>query len=114
MSRQLMARSECRDCVHVVDIQEDEQGRDVITCDRDTCGGCVPVAWAHIIRYALKHTKGVVKTSTITRHVYEDMDAQEAKAVLDSMTAAGYLTEPERVGQVYVRHVTDKGREAVE
>lgn len=70
--------------------------------------------WADIIRYALKHTKGEVRTSTVTRHVCPGMDAQEAKAVLDSMTAAGYLTEPERAGQVYVRHVTERGREAVQ
>lgn len=70
--------------------------------------------WREIIACALRRSRGEVKTSTVTRHVCPGMDAQEAKAVLDSMTAAGYLTEPERVGQVYVRHVTDRGREAVQ
>lgn len=114
MSRQLMARSECRDCVHVVAIEEDDQGRDRITCDRDTCEGCVPVVWADIIRYALKHTKGIVKTSTITRHVDTGMDASTARVVLASLVEEGYLTEPEKVGQVYVWRVTERGREAVQ
>lgn len=70
--------------------------------------------WYEVIAYAICKSKGEVKTSTITRHVCPGMDPQTAKAVLDSMTAAGLLSEPIKVGQVYIRTVTDKGREAFE
>lgn len=74
----------------------------------------LPGYWEATLRYAVKNTKGVVKTSTVTRHTATHKDAQEAREMLGRMVAAGYLTEPKKVGQVYVWNVTDKGREAVE
>lgn len=113
MSREIPAQPRCTNCAHVLAVREDDRGRDVVTCARDECE-CVPVGWADVIRYALAHTGGVVKTSTVTRHSATHRDASEARAMLDRMTAEGYLTEPTKDGRVYVWHVTGKGREAVE
>ncbi len=66
--------------------------------------------WEDILCYAVYKNKNVVKTSTVTQHVRKGMNATEAKAVLDSMTAAGYLSEPVKTGQVFTRRVTAMGR----
>lgn len=73
----------------------------------------LPRSWKATLRYAVRNRKGVVKTSTVTRHT-ANMTSQEARRMLGHMVAAGYLTEPEKVGQIYVWHVTEKGREVVE
>lgn len=66
------------------------------------------------IVYALANTKGVVKTSMVINHIRPGVDSKTVREMLDHMAAIGLLTPGEKKGQVYVWHVTDKGREAVE
>ena len=66
------------------------------------------------IVYALVNTGGAIKTSTVVRHIRPGMDSKAVREMLDHMAAIGLLTPGEKEGQVYVWHVTDKGREAVE
>lgn len=40
MSVKMYPKRECRDCKHVVDIEEDITGRDLITCELDECEHC--------------------------------------------------------------------------
>lgn len=37
MSRKIYPYPECNDCKHVIDIESDILGRDVITCECDEC-----------------------------------------------------------------------------
>ena len=66
------------------------------------------------IVYAIQNTKGVVKTSTVTRHVRPGMDSKDVREMLDHMAAIGLLEPPVKRGQVYTWQVSEKGREAVQ
>lgn len=71
----------------------------------------LPQIWTDILRFALKN-KGKVKTSSIRNKIAPNRySAEEARAVLDRMASSGYL-EREKVGQVFVYTITNRGREA--
>ena len=53
---------------------------------------------------------GPVKTSTIRNHIDGRADAKAAREILDDLAHCGFLTA-EKVHQVYVYTITDKGRE---
>lgn len=75
----------------------------------------IPQVWVKALTYAVRRNKGILKVSSIKNHVAESpMTNEQVHSMLSCMVRDGYLTKPERVGQVYVWTVTERGRKVVE
>lgn len=77
----------------------------------------IPQVWTDALTFAVKKNRGFLKVSSLKNHVRKgQMNADEARAILDRMTIDGYLVQLPKEGRggVHLWEVTDKGREAVQ
>ena len=77
----------------------------------------IPQVWTDALTYAVRKNKGKLRVSSVKNHVLRGSTSthtEEARAILAAMQRDGFLSPPEKVGQVYEWTVTDKGREAVQ